>query len=187
MTSTSTPHSDPIRAAVMGHGPAAGGSGCWWGPAAPPSPAGPGPSALGNGSGAASIVRPDARSHVLLAMPDSRIITSPRAHAHPKRVPFTFFRRPKDELDRPAHWKAAQFGRSARGRRAGRAGPRGCAVRMGTGTIRDERFPAVGLVALSSVPMLLLGALALGAVIGIFGVTAARFRRENLERAALRR
>ncbi|TMH75786.1 MAG: GHKL domain-containing protein [Betaproteobacteria bacterium] len=58
---------------------------------------------------------------------------------------------------------------------------------MGTGTIRDERFPAVGLVALSSVPMLLLGALALGAVIGIFGVTAARFRRENLERAALRR
>ena len=35
--------------------------------------------------------------------------------------------------------------------------------------------------------MLLLGALALGAVIGIFGVTAARFRRENLERAALRR
>src|SRR5207245_6189831 len=114
-----------IVAPAKAHAPPPGGPVFGCGPSAPPTPAGPCPSALGNGSCAASIVRPDAMSHVLLAMPDSRIITSPRAHAHPKRVPFTFFRRPKDELDRPAHWKAAQFGRSARGRRAGRAGPRG--------------------------------------------------------------
>jgi len=120
-------------------------------------------------------------------------------------APLAFFRRRQGELNWRTGWKAGEYGASVglakppvfplqrtpasrkeafeiKIRKNRSIRPIGCFA----GTIAPERTP-LGLVAPYLVPLMLLGALALGAVSGIAFLIALRPRRAEAERAALRR